>query len=95
MSVYFEKELLMIENEEMRNLVIETLKNVKDEKDEFYHAPASSTGKYHPDYALGDGGLYRHTEAAVKIAHDLLDLEWYQNLFDEITSGIEWRDKYT
>lgn len=38
---------------------------------------ASSTGKYHPSYALGDGGLVRHTKAAVAIAKDLLGLEMY------------------
>lgn len=36
---------------------------------------ASSTGKYHPPYALGKGGLVRHTKAAVRFAHDLLTLE--------------------
>lgn len=39
----------------------------------FYTVPASSTGKYHPDYALGNGGLVRHTIAAVKIALSLFD----------------------
>jgi len=37
--------------------------------DYFFKIPASSTGKYHPAYALGDGGLVRHTKAAVRIAH--------------------------
>lgn len=45
----------------------------------FYHIPASSSGKYHPAYALGDAGLLRHTKAAVKIAEDLLSLEQYKN----------------
>ena len=26
----------------------------------FFHEAASSSGKYHPDYALGEGGLLRH-----------------------------------
>ena len=33
--------------------------------DYFFEIPASSTGKYHPSYALGTGGLVRHTKAAV------------------------------
>lgn len=45
--------------------------------DYFYEVAASSTGKYHPEYALGEGGLVRHTKAAVTIAHDLLGLEMY------------------
>jgi len=41
----------------------------------FYHVPASSTGKYHPSFALGDGGLVRHTLAALRVADDLLENE--------------------
>ncbi len=40
--------------------------------DYFFHEAASSTGKYHPAYALGDGGLLRHTKAAVRIGYELL-----------------------
>ncbi len=40
--------------------------------DYFFEVPASSTGKYHPSYALGEGGLLRHTKAAVRIAYELL-----------------------
>ena len=43
----------------------------------FYELAASSTGKYHPDYAQGNGGLLRHTKAAVRIAKDIMDLEMY------------------
>lgn len=39
--------------------------------DYFFEVPASSTGKYHPSYALGDGGLVRHTKVAVRMAYDL------------------------
>ena len=45
--------------------------------DYFFEVAASSTGKFHPSYALGNGGLERHTKAAVKIAHELLGLEMY------------------
>lgn len=41
--------------------------------DYFFKVAASSTGKYHPAFSLGDGGLLRHTKAAVKIAKSLLD----------------------
>lgn len=36
--------------------------------EDFWHVPASSTGKYHPLYACGDAGLARHTLAAVHFA---------------------------
>ena len=41
--------------------------------DYFFEIPASSTGKYHPSFALGEGGLVRHTKAAVRIGHELLE----------------------
>lgn len=47
---------------------VEVLKQVPSY---FYEVPASSTGKYHPSYALGEGGLIRHTMAAGLIAVDL------------------------
>lgn len=40
--------------------------------DYFFEVPASSTGKYHPSYTLGDAGLVRHVKAAVRIGHELL-----------------------
>ncbi len=43
--------------------------------DYFYEVPASSTGKYHPSFAQGDGGLVRHTKAAVRIAYEILSDE--------------------
>ena len=41
--------------------------------DYFFEIPASSTGKYHPDFALGNGGLVRHTKVAVRFAYELLN----------------------
>ena len=41
--------------------------------DYFFEIPASSTGKYHPEFAAGEGGLLRHTKVAVRIAHELLE----------------------
>jgi hypothetical protein len=46
----------------------------------FFHVPASSSGKYHPAYALGEGGLVRHTKAAVAFAHDLIGTEIFKKL---------------
>lgn len=39
----------------------------------FYEVPASSSGKYHPKYALGEGGLLRHVQATLKIAKSLFN----------------------
>ncbi|MBQ3307083.1 MAG: HD domain-containing protein [Bacilli bacterium] len=38
----------------------------------WFHEAASSTGKYHPGYALGEGGLLRHSKAAMRIGFELL-----------------------
>ena len=50
--------------------------------DYFFEVGASSTGKYHPSFAQGNGGLVRHTKAAVRIAHELLD-SMIGNIFTE------------
>lgn len=61
---YFETELNSIKDKTIRKLTIDVLEKVNEK---FFTEPASSTGKYHPDYAQGEGGLYRHTCAAVKL----------------------------
>lgn len=43
-------------------------------KETFFHIPASSSGKYHPAYALGPGGLIRHTKACMVIANELFHI---------------------
>ncbi len=68
-SDVFKKELNYINNEDIKKDIIKILEMLPDY---FYEIPASSSGKYHPDYALGNGGLVRHTKAAVRIAQELL-----------------------
>ena len=70
----FEPELGLIKNTQMHAVCCWAVSLLPDY---FFTVPASSTGKYHPDYALGDGGLVRHTKAAVQIASELLNLEMY------------------
>ena len=68
-SRQFEIELGYIKDEMIRDdcrMLIEEL------PDYFFLVPASSTGKYHPSYSLGEGGLLRHTKAAVRIGYELL-----------------------
>lgn len=48
----------------------------------FWHAPASSTGKYHPNYALGEGGLARHTVALCKIMNHIFSLDWFKQKYN-------------
>ncbi|MBR5369826.1 MAG: hypothetical protein IK137_00820 [Bacilli bacterium] len=51
----------------------EALLNIINMLPEYWlEEPASSTGKYHPEYALGKGGLLRHSKAAMRIGYELL-----------------------
>lgn len=71
----FEKELKLIKDAdifEFTRLMVNIL------PDYFFTIPASSTGKFHPSYALGEGGLVRHTKAAVKIANEMFGLEMFK-----------------
>ena len=66
----FKEEINYIKNKDY----IEDFKTLIDLiPDYFFEVPASSTGKYHPKFSLGDGGLLRHTKAAVRIAYELLN----------------------
>ena len=45
--------------------------------DYIWHVGASSTGKYHPQYSLGEGGLMRHQIAVVRFLNFFFELEQY------------------
>lgn len=72
----FKAELSTINYQPLRSFTEWSLEQLPDY---FYQVAASSTGKYHPAYALGDGGLVRHTQAAVRIANELLNCHTIQN----------------
>lgn len=80
-SILFMKELSLIQDDEIMNFTTHCLDSAPDS---FFTMPSSTSGKYHPAYALGEGGLVRHTKAAVRIAFDLLNLEQNQNLFKDL-----------
>ena len=105
-SDIFNKELLYIRNGEYRKnarIYLELL------PDYIYEIPASSTGKYHPEFALGDKGLIRHIKVAVRFAKELTDSKTIGDIFtsdekdlilialllhDGLKSGIV-KEKYT
>lgn len=39
--------------------------------DYFYEIPASSSGEYHPNFSLGEGGLVRHVKVAMRILEEM------------------------
>lgn len=66
-------------NPYIENIKTTKIKNFIDEAllyvpDSFFCLPASSSGKYHPTYSLGLGGLVRHTAAALYFAEELFPL---------------------
>ena len=95
-SDVFREELKLIEDVHLRQFVTDYLNECVPAY--FWVVPASSSGKYHPQYALGVGGLVRHTKACVKIAEDLLSLEQNEALnalyHDEIISALIVHDTF-
>lgn len=52
---------------------------IDDLPDYIWSVGASSTGKYHPAYSLGEGGLMRHQIAVVRFLNFFFELEQYNN----------------
>lgn len=73
-SKFFEYELNLISDLKLREYAEKLIETFPDY---FFEVPASSTGKYHPAYTLGNGGLYRHTRAVVGILENLFNLEQF------------------
>ena len=66
----FVEELEYINDESYKKVLL----NIINMLPEYWlHEAASSTGKYHPEYALGEGGLLRHSKAAMRIGYELLN----------------------
>lgn len=67
----FKDELNYINSKQIRSIVEDVLEVVPEY---FFKIPSSSTGKYHPSFSLGEGGLVRHTKIAVRIAYDMFTI---------------------
>jgi hypothetical protein len=76
----FKNELVYIKNPKIKAFAEKAIAVIPDY---FYDIPASSTGKYHPAYTVGDGGLYRHTKAAIRIAIELFRTDNWHFTTDE------------
>ena len=81
----FETELNYIKDDRIRDsarILIEGLPEY------FFKIEASSTGKYHPEFALGEGGLVRHSKVAVRMAYELYQITPYEKLFTQHEKDI-------
>ena len=76
----FKEEIGLIKSASIKNYAIGAINSLPNY---FFYIPASSTGKYHPDYALGDGGLVRHTKVAVRFLVECFRLAWYERISDD------------
>lgn len=56
--------------------------------DYFFLVPASSTGKYHPSFSLGEGGLLRHSKVAFRIGLELLSTSTFNEEFTPIERDL-------
>lgn len=74
----FDVLLETFENEDIKNFTKECIETIPNY---FWDVGASSTGKYHPQYALGDLGLARHTCALVRFLNHILNIDCYRNDF--------------
>ena len=74
----FLKEIEDIVDDGLRKLATEIIAGADDY---FFTVPASSTGKNHPSFALGEGGLVRHTKCVVymvKCLCESFDIDEYK-----------------
>ena len=78
---HFEREINLIVNEDLRMAVKSYMEEATP--DYFWTDGASSSGKYHPKFSQGDGGLVRHTKAVVMFAEELLRMSSYAYMKDE------------
>ncbi|MGN1372100.1 MAG: hypothetical protein ACI4XM_07505 [Candidatus Coprovivens sp.] len=86
----FENELVYIKDEDIRDSLRIMIEKIPDY---FFTIPAASTGKYHPKYAQGDGGLVRHTKAAVRMAYELFGIyKFPQRVKDLIIMALVLHD---
>lgn len=63
-------------NDDIKEFTIVLLDNLPEY---IWHVGASSTGKYHPAYSLGEGGLMRHQIAVVRFLNFFFELEQYNS----------------
>ena len=80
----FNVELSKFEHENVR-ISAETILNMIP--DYFYEIPASSSGKYHPEFSLGEGGLVRHVKVAMRILEEMFRDEAF-GVYDSYTKDL-------
>ena len=80
-SDFFEREIQLIESVDLQDFV----RFYFDEKvgDWFWKSGASSSGKFHPQFTKGEGGLVKHTRAVAWMCEELLKMSSYAYMKSE------------
>lgn len=65
----FQRELSYISDAKLTEFAKILIENAEEY---FFEVPASSSGNYHPKFALGEGGLVRHTKAVAYFVNELI-----------------------
>lgn len=87
----FKNELDLIKDASVRNFVVDVIDTMAP--DYFWTCPASTSGKYHPEVSLGEGGLVRHTKLAVWWGVELMrTADWGQDGQDVIIAALLLHD---
>jgi HD superfamily phosphohydrolase YqeK len=79
----FERELALIKSESLRRAVYDYMNDPDYVPDYFWTDGASASGKFHPKFSHGIGGLVRHTKAVVMFAEELLRMSSYAYMREE------------
>ena len=75
---FFREVLDTFENDDLKEFCDQCLDTIPDY---FWEVGASSSGKYHPSYALGPLGLARHTLALCRIMNHLFNIDCVKNQY--------------
>lgn len=90
-----EEELQLIANDKLKDTVIDFLKTKVP--DYFWSVPASSSGKYHPKFSNGYGGLIRHTKMVVAVVDELMRIDSFshtQSVKDAVVAACIIHDTF-
>lgn len=80
-SQLFKREILLIQDEELRDFVRFYFDEYVGKW--FWKSGASSSGKFHPQFTHGEGGLVRHTRAVAMVCEELLRINTYAYMRDD------------
>lgn len=69
-----------VQNEDVKKFMEQCIETIPEY---WFHVSASSTNKHHPDYAIGEGGLMRHTIGLLRFFNRLVRNDMYGKTFTE------------